>query len=73
MDWLNYHHLLYFWAVAREGSIARACERLHLTQPTISSQLRKLEKSAGGVTGRLRLTTLMPSAIVMIKMPPAVS
>ncbi|OHB77527.1 MAG: LysR family transcriptional regulator [Planctomycetes bacterium RBG_16_64_10] len=48
MDWLNYHHLLYFWAVAREGSIARACERLHLTQPTISSQLRKLEKSAGG-------------------------
>ena len=47
MDWLNYHHLLYFWVVAREGSIARACERLHLTQPTISSQLRKLEKSVG--------------------------
>ncbi len=47
MDWLNYHHLCYFWVVAREGSIARACEQLHLTQPTISSQLRKLEKSIG--------------------------
>src|SRR5262245_31937553 len=32
MAWLNYHHLLYFWTVAREGSIARACRRLHLTQ-----------------------------------------
>ena len=47
MDWLNYHHLFYFWVVAREGSIARACDRLHLAQPTISSQLRKLEKSLG--------------------------
>ncbi len=47
MDWLNYHHLLYFWVVAREGSISRACEQLHLTQPTISSQLRKLEESMG--------------------------
>ena len=26
MSWLNYHHLLYFWTVAREGSIAKACE-----------------------------------------------
>jgi len=47
VDWLNYHHLLYFWTVAREGSISRACERLHVAQPTISSQLRKLEKSVG--------------------------
>lgn len=47
MDWLNYHHLLYFWVVAREGSISSACAQLHLTQPTISSQLRKLEKSIG--------------------------
>jgi len=45
MHWLNYHHLLYFWAVAREGSIAAACRRLHLTQPTISSQLKTLEQS----------------------------
>ena len=47
MDWLNYHHLLYFWTVAREGSIARACEKLRLAQPTISGQLRLLEDSLG--------------------------
>lgn len=47
MEWLNYHHLLYFWVVAREGSIAGACEKLYLTQPTISAQLRALERSLG--------------------------
>ena len=48
MEWLNYHHLLYFWTVAREGSIAKACQVLSLAQPTISSQLRRLESSLGG-------------------------
>ncbi len=47
MEWLNYHHLYYFWTVAKEGSIARACEKLHLAQPTISGQLRQLEESIG--------------------------
>jgi LysR family transcriptional regulator, transcriptional activator of nhaA len=47
MEWLNYHHLLYFWVVAREGSIAAATRKLHLTQPTISAQLRLLEESLG--------------------------
>ncbi len=47
MQWLNYHHLLYFWTVAKEGSIARACEKLILAQPTISAQLRELEQSLG--------------------------
>lgn len=47
MKQLNYQHLLYFWTVAREGTIARACEILYLTQPTISAQLRLLEKTAG--------------------------
>lgn len=47
MDWLNYHHLLYFWTVAREGTIARAGEKLHLGQPAISSQLKQLESSLG--------------------------
>lgn len=47
MTWLNYHHLLYFWTVAREGSIAKACERLLLSQPTISGQIRELEKAFG--------------------------
>lgn len=45
MDWLNYHHLMYFWVVAREGSVAKACKQLHLAQPTISGQIRELEKS----------------------------
>lgn len=47
MDWLNYHHLLYFWTVAREGSVSRAAERLQLTQPTLSNQIKKLEKAIG--------------------------
>jgi LysR family transcriptional regulator, transcriptional activator of nhaA len=45
MEWLNYHHLLYFWVVAREGSVAKACQRLNLAQPTISGQIRALEQS----------------------------
>ncbi|MDA1162183.1 MAG: transcriptional activator NhaR [Planctomycetota bacterium] len=45
MDWLNYHHLYYFWMVAREGSIARAAEQLQLAHPTISKQLQQLEAS----------------------------
>lgn len=47
MRHLNYTHLLYFWTVAREGSIARASEVLHLTPQTISGQLKKLEDSVG--------------------------
>ena len=47
MDWLNYHHLHYFWVVAREGTIARACDQLQLTQPSISKQLHQLEHSVG--------------------------
>lgn len=47
MDWLNYHHLLYFWTVAREGSVSRAAAKLHLAQPTVSGQLRTLEEQLG--------------------------
>lgn len=47
MAWLNYHHLLYFWTVARAGTIAEASKELHLSQPTISSQLKTLEESLG--------------------------
>ena len=45
MDWLNYHHLYYFWLVAREGSIARAAKQLQLAHPTISKQIHQLESS----------------------------
>ena len=44
---LNYNHLLYFWTVAREGSIAKATQTLHLTPQTISGQLKLLEESVG--------------------------
>lgn len=47
MNWLNYHHLQYFWVVSQEGSVARASEKLHVTPATISIQLRDLEKSLG--------------------------
>ena len=46
-DILNYHHLRYFWAVVREDGITRASERLHVSQPAISAQLRELERSRG--------------------------
>ncbi len=45
MRHLNYTHLMYFWTVAREGSIAKAAEVLHLTPQTISGQLKLLEES----------------------------
>jgi LysR family transcriptional activator of nhaA len=44
---LNYQHLLYFWAVVKTGSLARACEELALSAPTISAQLRTLEERLG--------------------------
>ena len=47
MEWLNYHHLLYFWVVAHQGSITRASAQLRLAQPTISGQLRALENALG--------------------------
>lgn len=47
MRHLNYNHLLYFWTVAREGSIAKATHSLNLTPQTISGQLKLLEKSVG--------------------------
>ncbi len=47
MRWLNYHHLLYFWSVAKHSSVAKACEELHLAQPTISGQVRALEQALG--------------------------
>jgi len=47
VDWLNYHHLLYFWAVARYGSVVRAAAELRLAQPTISGQVRRLEEVLG--------------------------
>ena len=44
---LNYHHLRYFWAVARRGNLTRASEELNLTPQTVSSQIKDLESSLG--------------------------
>jgi len=45
MEWLNYHHLLYFWVVAKEGGLAPAGKLLRLSHPTLSGQIHKLEES----------------------------
>lgn len=47
MEWLNYHHLHYFWMTAREGGVSKASEKLHLSQPTISAQIKQLEHVLG--------------------------
>lgn len=47
-NWLNYHHLYYFWRVAREGSLSRAAEQLRLSHSTLSTQIRSLEESLQG-------------------------
>jgi len=44
---LNHHHLFHFWTVVREGGVTRASEKLHVSQPTISGQLRELEEALG--------------------------
>lgn len=48
MEWLNYHHLFYFWRIAREGSLSRAAEQLRVSHSTLSAQLRALESSLSG-------------------------
>jgi LysR family transcriptional activator of nhaA len=47
MEWMNYHHLLYFWTVVREGSISKASEKLRVSSPAISAQLHTLEENFG--------------------------
>ncbi|MDP1562295.1 MAG: LysR family transcriptional regulator [Pirellulaceae bacterium] len=47
MNPINFQHLYYFWMVAKHGGISPACRELHLTQPTVSAQLKTLEASLG--------------------------
>jgi LysR family transcriptional regulator, transcriptional activator of nhaA len=46
-NWLNYHHLLYFWTVVREGGVGPAALKLHVSQPTVSAQIKQLEEAFG--------------------------
>jgi LysR family transcriptional regulator, transcriptional activator of nhaA len=61
MEWLNYHHLRYFWVVAREGGLKRAAEKLHVSQPSISEQIKELEAAFGEAlfrrSGRVNVLT----------------
>ncbi len=47
MEWLNYHHLFYFWTVAREGGVSKAAAHLRLAQPTVSAQIKQFERALG--------------------------
>ena len=47
MEFLNYHHLRYFWMVAKEGGLTKAAAKLHVSQPTISAQIGALEGVLG--------------------------
>jgi LysR family transcriptional activator of nhaA len=47
IEFLNYHHLRYFWTVAKEGSLRRASELLNVSQPSICTQIKLLEASLG--------------------------
>lgn len=47
MEWVNYHHLLYFWVVAREGGLVAAGKVLRLSHPTLSAQIHSLEDHLG--------------------------
>lgn len=44
---INYNHLRYFWAVAREGNLTRVAERMNVSQSSLSTQIRKLEQRLG--------------------------
>ena len=47
MEWLNYHHLLYFWTVVRAGGIHQASREMRVSPPAISTQLKRLEEQLG--------------------------
>jgi len=47
MNWLNYHHLMYFWTVVRKGGLAPAAEELRLSPSTVSTQIHQLEHVLG--------------------------
>ena len=45
MSRLNYHHLYYFWRVAKSPSLTEAAEVLHISQSALSAQIKQLEQS----------------------------
>src|SRR5512138_1218220 len=47
MEWLNYHHLHYFWRVVRAGGVTQAAKELHVSSPAVSAQLKELQDFVG--------------------------
>ncbi|NKC17494.1 LysR family transcriptional regulator [Pseudoalteromonas sp. S4498] len=47
MSRLNYHHLYYFWQVAKIGNLTQAAKELHVSQSALSSQIKQLEHNIG--------------------------
>lgn len=47
MSRLNFHHLHYFWAVAKDGNLTRAASKLHVSQSALSTQIKQLEEQLG--------------------------
>jgi len=47
VEFLNYHHLRYFWVAAKEGGLTRAAEKLRVSQPSICTQIQSLEHALG--------------------------
>ena len=66
MEWLNYHHLLYFWLVVREGGVTRAAEKLHLSHPTVSTQIKQLERALGEKLLEKKGRRLVPTEVGQI-------
>lgn len=68
MEWLNYHHLLYFWTVAKEGGLRKASEKLHVSQSSISAQISALEGALGEKlfrpSGRTKMLTEMGRVVL---------
>jgi len=63
MEWLNYHHLLYFWTAVKTGSVTAASEELNLSQSTVSAQIHALERSLGEKLFRRHGRRLVPTDV----------
>ena len=57
-EWLNYHHLRYFYTVAKEGNLRRASEKLSISQSSICAQIQLLESALGEELFRLNARSL---------------
>lgn len=47
LEHLNFHHLFYFWRVAKLGHLTQAAQELHTSQSAVSAQIRQLEDRLG--------------------------